>query len=497
MTAAKIVVNNDFSFITEAIPGLHQKLWKALRKRAKDYFFHPLYRQKKWDGFIDFYGKTTGRFMTGLLPEVEAALGVWEVPYELDDQRPPMHFRQQTIDENFFNCFLPQSGLWPDGSEAKPITPRDYQIDLTAKAIMLHRGIIQAPTRAGKSLMMVGLAHCLPPNTPMLFTTKQSSLVLQIYEDLVKWGVPNVGMVGGGKNKPDVITCCTLDSLHKLERLFPFIRVLIVDECHKMMTKKAKACYRACKKANVRLAFSATPFKFSERDPDNPKPTEGDQVQKFMLKGFFGPIILTSTTESGLLTTKELQERGILSKSNCTFYKIKEPKLPYALYADAVNQGMVESHHFHQVVRSLVKTLKGRTLILVQRVPHGEILSKMIPGSIWVSGKDTLKNRKQVIKMLCESESAVAIATQQIFNDGITVKIHNLINAAGGKASHDITQRLGRGLGTADDKDSLEYYDWKFDGVNPYLDDHSDDRIRIIGNEGHNVTVKEIDFPVA
>src|SRR5581483_12470992 len=195
----------DFSWVTDPIPGLHRKLFLALRKRAKDYFWNPLYRQKKWDGYVAFYGETTGRFMTGLLPEVEQALTTWEIPYEVVDQRPALYFRQQTIDENFFNCFLPASCVWPDGEKAVPITPYDYQIDLTAVAIKYQRGIVQAPTRAGKSLMMVGLAHCLPPNTPMLFMTKQASLVLQIYEDLVKWGVPNVGMVGGGKKKPDVI----------------------------------------------------------------------------------------------------------------------------------------------------------------------------------------------------------------------------------------------------------------------------------------------------
>lgn len=483
----KIVVSNDTSYVVDPIPGLHQKLWKALRKRPRDYFFNPLYRQKKWDGWIDFYGKTTGRFMTGLLPEVTGALEVWGVPYEITDTRKPFAFTRTEIGPDFFNQFLPASGKWPNGKPAKPVTPYDYQLDLTSLCLKLHRGIVKAPTGAGKSLMMTGLFHCLPPNTPALFLTKQTTLVAQTYNDLVKWGVPNVGILGGGEKKPNVITVSTLDSVHRIERLFPYIRVLVVDECHLMMTKKAKAVYRALKNANVRLAFSATPFKFGGTDP----------VQKFLLKGFFGPVLLTETTEDGTITTDELKERGILSKSKCVFYNIREPQLPYELYNDAVLNGVANSHHFHQVVRSLVKTLKGRTMIMVERIPHGDNLQKAIPGALWVRGKDTPKTRQWVIDQLTDrDDDVVAICTQKIMNAGVNVFVHNLINAAGGKADHDIIQRMGRGLRTADDKEILNYYDFML-RINPYLESHSEKRVDILKDEGHDVEVRDPDFPIS
>ena len=114
-------------------------------------------------------------------------------------------------------------------------------------------------------------------------------------------------------------------------------------------------------------------------------------------------------------------------------------------------------------------------------------------GSHWVQGKDNAATRKEVIRKLQKDEHCIAIATQQIFNTGINCFLHSLINAAGGQADHLIIQRMGRGLRTAADKDGLNYYDFIFE-INPYLKDHSNKRINILKQEGHEVSIKEIDF---
>jgi superfamily II DNA or RNA helicase len=258
---------------------------------------------------------------------------------------------------------------------------------------------------------------------------------------------------------------------------------LIVDEIHDMMSKLPKAVYRRLKEADVRVAVSATPFKFGGKD----------NVQKFHVRGFFGPILKISSTESGVLTTTELQNREILSGSKCIFYPIREPAIPHDIYIDAVTRGIAESFYFHKVVTRLAKKQMGRTLILVDRVAHGDALHNLLPGSVWVQGKDNATTRKSVVKRLQKDENCLAIATQQIFNTGINVKVHNLINAAGGQADHLIIQRMGRGLRTAEDKDDLNYYDFLFE-INDYLEDHSKKRMKILKTEGHDVEIKEIDF---
>jgi superfamily II DNA or RNA helicase len=234
------------------------------------------------------------------------------------------------------------------------------------------------------------------------------------------------------------------------------------------------------------VGISATPFKFGG----------SDRTQKYAVKGYFGPIMkVKSAGETGILTTAELQRRNILPPARCIFYPIREPQLPYAVYQDAVTLGIAENWHFHKIVTRLAASLQGRTLILVDRLAHGDYLESLIPGALWVRGKDDQDTREFVIDKLKKSkENTVAIATQGIFNAGIDVFVHNLINAASGQADHQIVQRIGRGLRAAPDKDMLNYFDFVFE-INDYLLSHSKKRIKILTDEKHEVIVKnEIDF---
>jgi superfamily II DNA or RNA helicase len=164
--------------------------------------------------------------------------------------------------------------------------------------------------------------------------------------------------------------------------------------------------------------------------------------------------------------------------------------LPYEIFQDAVTAGIAENHYLHEMVKQLVTKCKGRTLILVERLKQGDALASMIPNAYWIQGEDKIEDRKKVIQKLKTSDHVVAIVSQKIISKGLDVKIHNLINAAGGKASHSIIQRMGRGLRTANDKDVLKYYDFFFN-INGYLRDHSENRIKILTKEGHPVAIRE------
>lgn len=470
-------INNDYSYFISDDINVKHVLWDKLRYRERNYFHNRRYKQRLWDGYTEFFKLETGKFLTGLLPEVKAVLKYKNCDYAVIDERDAPKFAFESIDDQFLNQWLPAG--------ARPITLYDYQVDFVNAVIRNHRGVIYSPTSSGKTNMMVGILKSLPPNCPTLVLQNRAGLAQQNFEEINKWGFPNVGCVWGGAFKPNVITVATVQSCEKIDKLLPKFRALIVDEIHDMMSTQPKAVYRKMKKASVRVALSATPFKFGEKDA----------CQKYYVKGFFGPVLKTKATKNGILTTEELQARGILSSSKCWFYPIDEPQIPHDIYIDAVTRGIAESYHFHKIVTRLANLQKGRTLILVDRIAHGDALHGMLPGSLWVQGSDTAKDRRYVIEQLQKaSGNVVAIATQQIFNTGINVKVHNLINAAGGQADHLIIQRMGRGLRTADDKDCLNYYDFLFT-INDYLEDHSKKRIKILEEQGHKIVVKNsIDF---
>lgn len=478
MTRSAIIkVENSYSWLYTDDKEIRTLLWRSLRFQAKGYFHSRLYKQKRWDGYVEFFKLESGRFLTGLLPEIEAALDHLGVEYTYQDKRDQVPFRFDSVDEYFLDQWRPK--------DDPPFIMHDYQVKFVNRAIKYRRGIIKAPTSAGKSACICGILKALPEDCPTLVLTKNVTLVRQIYEDMVKWGLPNAGKVFGSKKKdniPNIMTAVNIGSIHKLEKILPKIRALIVDEVHLMMSKQPKKVYAKLKACDIRLGVSATPFKFDGKDSE----------QKYLVKGWFGAPLLSKKEE---LTTEKLQERNILAKSDCTFFPIDKPHLPYEIYQDAVTYGIAENFHFHEIVTRLVKKLKGRTLILVDRLAHGDMLSDMIPGSLWVRGEDNEDTRKEVIEKLKHAKKdTVAIATQQIFNAGVNVFVHNLLNAAGGQAEHQIIQRMGRGLRVADDKEGLKYYDFIFNN-NDYLRKHSMNRIDILKKEGHNITLKdEIDF---
>jgi len=464
-------INNDYSYVITNDQELKELIWRQLRFRQEGYFHTRAYKQGVWDGFIDFFNKKTGRFLTGLLPEIRLIFNRLGYSFDVDDERDMANFLYDSIDDNFL---------------VKPIL-YDYQVDLTNKAIKNKRGIIQAPTSAGKTEIMIAIMKALPPKTPILFLANRKSLINQNYKRMKQWGLLNVGRFYGEYHEPNIITCSTTQSAHHLDKLLPKFKVVIADEIHMLSNATAIKTFKKLKGASIRLAVSATPFKHGGKD----------DVQKYTIKGYFGPVLKVEKEiiESGILTTNFLQDRGTVSDSLCTFYKVTEPKIPYDIYIDAVTNGIANNFTFHKMVEKLAKSLKGRTLILVDRVIHGDTLHKLIPNSLWVYGKDDTETREHVIEQMQKAKKdTIAIATQQIFSVGINFFVHNMINAAGGKAEHDIIQRMGRGLRTAGDKEILNYYDFLFE-INPYLDDHSKRRIRILKKEKHEVIIKdEIDF---
>jgi superfamily II DNA or RNA helicase len=480
MTETILKVNNVVGTLITSDQHLKDVLVEQLRFRPKNYYFNPLYRAKKWDGYKYFFDKKTNNFLAGILPEIQLVLRHLKKEYVFLDERTKVDWAHKSIDDQFLNAYLPE--------DTDPITLHDFQPDLVNQCIIHRRGVVQAPTGAGKTFILISLLKCLPPTAKVLFLTKSAGLVHQNYLEMKKWGVQNLGRWYDDYKEPNQVICGTVHkaTFESLEKQLPEFDALIVDEVHDCMSDVPLKAYKKMKKCGVRVGISATTFKW-----DNKKI---DQTQKWSVKGNFGPIFKTTTTADGTLKAKDLQERGILSASDCSFYPIASPDLAYEPFQDAVKLGIEQNFYFHEVVAKLAKTCTGRTLIVVERIEQGEYLKSLIPDSNFIQGETKIKDRQPVIEALLKGERSVAIVMRQIITAGINVKIHDLINAAGGNAAHNVIQLIGRGLRTAADKDILRYHDFLF-LMNPYLKRHSEWRIEILKNQGHKVTVKEsVDF---
>jgi superfamily II DNA or RNA helicase len=469
-------LQNVSSWLLTTDDSLKRKLARGLRARPKGFQHVEAFRKKLWDGWKPFFYAKNGCFLSGLRHEVESSLQILKRPYTIVDERTAVRWTNSEIGDQFINRWLPE--------DIDPITLHDFQPDLANKCFKYNRGIVQAPTGSGKTFILISLLHSLPPRTPTLFLTNRASLVHQNYLIMKKWGIQNVGRYYSKYKENNNIICATTNAktLENLKDFLPKVKALFVDEVHDCVSDAPANAYRAMPNAAIRIGFSASPFRWHKK--------KIEKEHKLLVKGHFGNVFRTQTTESGLLTAKELQGRNILSPSEATVYKITSPDLAYEPYQDAVKMGIEENFDFHQIVQRLVKSLSGRTLVIVERIQQGVYLKQLLPEADWLYGDIKVEDRLPAIEGLRADEKRVTICMRHLITAGIDVKIHNLVNASGGEAAHNLIQQIGRGLRTASDKDTLKYYDFLF-LINDYLRKHSEWRIEVLKQEGHPVTVMD------
>ena len=463
----QLTINNNISQLTLDNEEIHLAIWKSLRFRDKNYFHSPAYRKHLWDGYCPFFSKETGKFATGLLPEIVMALGKLKIYPQLVDNRAE-EIEHEEILPNMMSEYLDRFG--------NPLMLYDYQCDIGNKAWNMERGIIEAATAAGKTIMFTAMLKSIPVGTPTLVLFRSKTLVNQTVAEFKKYGLENVGVIHGDSFDPNIIMCATIQSAHNYLDLLPKFKVLIADECHEFATEKSIKVFKKLENCRYRFGFSATPWNI------------GDNIKKYRLKSWFGPII-------GKIQTKELQDmtnfygEPILSKAVCYFHEINSPVLDVDNYQDAYNQGVVYNQHLHHKVQEILSGYdKGRIVIVVERLDHGIELARCIPGSYWVSGQDDEDVRNLVIGKLQTSEvgEKVTAITTKIMQTGVNLFVHAICNCSGMKSYIATKQRIGRGLRPAEDKECLDYHDFYFTN-NEYLEKHSKERIKWLKREGHQI----------
>ncbi len=149
--------------------------------------------------------------------------------------------------------------------------------------------------------------------------------------------------------------------------------------------------------------------------------------------------------------------------------------------------------HLHLVIQKLARKLTGRTLILVERIEQGNYYKQLMPEAHWISGKDKTQTKEAVFEALRTGENVIAVCIRHIITAGIDIFIHNMINASGGDADHNVIQQIGRGLRLKKDNvEMLTYYDFIFK-TNKHLFKHSANRIKVLKEQGHKVYVGNLE----
>ena len=449
----------DIGILQSRIYTDNNKLLQALRElysfSVPGAAYTPAGRSGRWNGKTNFI-TGRGQFRTGLLPRI------------LEDLKK--------IDcEPILNYTYKKNLITANSWKIDGYTLRDYQDEAVLVGLSNHRAVIQAPTGAGKTLIMAALVKALSGRKiTILFDAKH--LLTQTYKFLTdECGIDNVGLCYGEGYIYGDIMLCTVQSIEKiLDTHLEETEVLMVDECHKFANGVHRlAAIKSFPNAQYRLGFTAT--------------VPRESIPLHNLEGALG-----KTHE--VRTTKDLVDEGHLTKPSIQMISMDHPKenCQGYNYNDMYEVLIVENKERNQKIVDIVNNIRSnhdnaRILILVNRLEHGQNLQSILEGPcFYLRGEDDIGERYSTIRRFVSCpESSVLLGTR-ILETGVDIReITHFINARGLKSPIATIQALGRSLRLHDNKDQVFIYDFMDRGR--YLAAHSRKRYNTYKREGHKV----------
>lgn len=430
----------------------------ATSAKPAGYQHMPAYRNKSWDGFIRLY--KNNRFPSGLLLDVDKAVRALEHPMEIG-----IVSRDRPLDQ-YTDCYKP---ITPDMLAG--ITLRDYQVEAAKTLLQRARGVAKMATNSGKTEVMAAICKSYPGKV-LILTTKRE-LMYQTSERISQRIGESVGYIGDSQRVDGCrVTVAMIQTLCKHDNLgqeFHDIGCVMFDECHHVPANTAQKVLFSVPAWN-RFGFSGTPL-------------HNDNLEDMVLIGATGPVCVD-------ITNADLIEAGVSAMPYVDMYVVTSKTGFDDKWDNSYTKHIVNNEQRNMIIERVVKAGHAQAaLILVDRLEHGRILQKSLPGSIFVHGSLPTEERRSVLDTLRRGEGAVVIATP-IFDEGVDVpSVDLLVLAAGGETHIRLLQRIGRGM-RRKDSNKLKVVDF-VDDTNKYLLSHSQHRAELYEQEGFAVRIVE------
>jgi superfamily II DNA or RNA helicase len=382
-----------------------------------------------------------GAVPSGLLPHVEALLSHFRQPFNIVDTRKPPE---------------DQLPLW----SVTVNRPRPYQDDVHRQLTKHLVGVIDAPPRSGKTLMMCRAVDTF--NCKTLIVCPSRAIVKQTYEVLKSFfGDDFVARIDGGvkKEERDIskqFVVATIASAIKLpQEFFDACDALAIDEFHHGAAESyhilnAKACniyYRWC--------FTGTHFRTSD--------------DRLAMEAICSNVLYS-------IPVPYLVQGGWLSPARMVMSVPETPWITAKGWDDIYDQGIVNCESRNEDVRLIAQTYGLHnavpTIVLVRRRAHADMLGEMITDSVVVKGgEDALTN--DTIDGFRRGEIPIIIGTT-VIGEGVDLpNAGALVYASGGGAGVQQIQSYFRPL--TGGKAVAVIHDFK-DRHHLTLSRHSDER---------------------
>ena len=484
MSDIQIKKKNNVYITVQSDPSIAQELADHFSFDAPGAKFHPLFRNKLWDGKIRLFSMFTKELYVGLKTYLEhfAEVNNYTIDYsEYIDNADTVTVEQLKEFINELNLSLP-------GGESI----RDYQLDAVYRAITDGRRLLLSPTGSGKSLIIYCLLRWNEKfGRQQLILVPTTSLVEQMYADFQSYSQNNGWKVSescsriySGHSKENLlpIVISTWQSIYELpKKFFENYQVVYGDEAH---TFKAKSL------TGIMHKMVNTPYRIGTTGT-----LDGTKTHKLVLEGLFGSVYKVTSTKQ-LMDNDQLAELKIfglvLQYPDDVKKACKDNKYPDEM------DFLCGYEPRNKFIRNLAISQTGNSLVLFQYVEkHGQILFDMIKAKggdrkvFFVFGGTETADREDIRRITELENDAIIVASYGTFSTGINIRnLHNIIFASPTKSKIRNLQSVGRGLRKGDAKTHCNLYDigddltWKtrknytllhmIERIKTYNDEHFD-----------------------
>jgi superfamily II DNA or RNA helicase len=348
------------------------------------------------------------------------------------------------------------------------------QPQMLAACLKAGRGLVKAPTGAGKGEVIAALVAAIPG--PWVVLVHTTSLLGQLAARITSRTGETCGTVGDGTWDPQRATVATFQTLARglgtahVQRLLGEARGLIVDECHTASATGFLPVLNATHNAYWRFGFSATPLE------------RGDSRNVLVVGALGEPIY--SAREQGLVDLGKLSA-PVVRLVPCI------QRLTAETWQDAYHALVATSETRNLTIAAIVKGAAKPCLVFVSHLEHGKALKPLLEKRLGVTvrlvhGADGALSRLDTINRMRRGELDVAIATP-VFDEGVDIpELASVVVAGAGKSTIKIIQRIGRVKRIAEGKTTCEVWDLADIG-NPWLEDHARTRRTLYAQTGHDV----------
>jgi len=406
------------------------------------------------------------------------------------------HFKKKGVQVEVAD--LVEDGLpQPELAYVKGTHFRTGQKEVFVKMLSYKRGIIVCPTGFGKTFLIKLLAKVYP-TAEIIITVNSTDIVRDIYDDLKYDLGSQLGIVGGGKDRPARVTICTAQSLHKCPKS---ANLILADECHTLMTENYVKKFNKFRRARM-FGLTATPVGRS------------DKAEGFG-EALFGSIIADISYQQGV-------SGGNIVPINVRMYRStvgpEVSKDSNRVAADRKSLWLNRSRNtlIAEVVTQTIAEIgpEQQLLIMVDKTEHAYALGQLLPQFAVVSGEPPVtrimsmrrsgalvadqiicsNSLRQEYKEQFENHTLKYAIATKVWSKGVNFRDLAVLCRADGLSSAidsgQIPGRLSR-LGNRLAKESGLLIDF-IDLFSKNLQRRSQNRISVYRSNGYTVEVREL-----